>query len=99
MGFGDEFKDMTDREILISLYKDVHQLRERVSCIVCPSPMCQLHGNTLVGIDKRITQLEDYSIKNDKRKSDSYVVWGLVIGAISGWGALVFALVSIVWGH
>ncbi len=52
MGFGEEYQDMTDREILIEVVGELKALKATVeSRPQCPSPMCGDH-------DRRITRLE-----------------------------------------
>ncbi|NLT36758.1 MAG: hypothetical protein GXX95_01170 [Methanomassiliicoccus sp.] len=52
MGFGEEYQDMTDREILIEVVGELKALKTTVeSRPQCPSPMCGDH-------DRRITRLE-----------------------------------------
>jgi hypothetical protein len=95
MGFGDEFKEMSDREILVSLYKDVQQLNVAVARVKCPSPLCVTHTNAITEQDNRIQQMEDLMIKKDSRKQDRYVIYALVISAVAGWGALAIAVAQL----
>ena len=95
MGFGDEFKEMTDREILVSLYKDTQIMAMRIEAIKCPSPMCLAHSAALTAFDSRLQVFEDMKKFVEKEKQDRYVIWGLLISAIAGWGALVIALAEM----
>ena len=95
MGFGDEFKEMTDREILVSLYKDTQIMAMRIEAIKCPSPMCLAHSSALTAFDSRLQVIEDMKKFVEKAKQDRYVIWGLLISAIAGWGALVIALAEM----
>ena len=88
-GFGDEFKEMSDREILVSLYKDVQALNVVVGAIT--------RHTTILGIhDNRIQSLENLISKKDSRKQDKYIIYALVISAVAGWGGLLIAVADIV---
>jgi hypothetical protein len=52
VGFGEEYQDMTEREILIDMAGELRSLRDAVdSQPKCPSPMCGDH-------EQRLTRLE-----------------------------------------
>jgi hypothetical protein len=95
VGFGDEFKEMSDREILVSLYKDVQQLNIAVARVKCPSPLCVSHTNTMAEHDNRLQQIEDLITKKDSRKQDRYVIYALIISAVAGWGGLIIAIADL----
>lgn len=82
----DNFGQMTERELLVALYKDVQLLNFRVEAIKCPSPMCLSHSQLLNVIDDRLTKVETIDETKDKiherSKRDRYIIWGLASGAV-----------------
>lgn len=57
---------MTDREILVSLYKDVQILNVQVGNIKCPSPKCAEHSKAIDKLEKSVTVLETTAVNQEK---------------------------------
>ena len=92
MGFGAEYEGMSDREILIELAGDMKAARFTVQAL---STSVQVHSATLTNHENRIALTEQLNACQIKVKDDKRVIWGLVISAIAGWGALIITAAQL----